>query len=81
MDEATAYDVINGEGAYAAYFADIAFKDKYNVEEGYYDDNSQWVVATGYYDENYEFVAHSGFYKDGKYILYPRPMGDLSFMV
>eukprot|EP00596_Hydrurales_sp_CCMP1899_P004034 CAMPEP_0119053802 /NCGR_PEP_ID=MMETSP1177-20130426/74659_1 /TAXON_ID=2985 /ORGANISM="Ochromonas sp, Strain CCMP1899" /LENGTH=443 /DNA_ID=CAMNT_0007033853 /DNA_START=2225 /DNA_END=3556 /DNA_ORIENTATION=- len=81
-DDVRTYDVINGAGAYDAYFADILFKDKYNSEGGYYDDTSTWIVATGYYDENYEFVQHNGFYNEkGKYILYPKPKGDLSFMV
>jgi hypothetical protein len=49
---------------------------------GYYDDISTWIVATGYYDEKYEFVQHNGFYNEkGKYILYPKPKGDLSFMI
>ncbi len=49
---------------------------------GYYDDSSAWVVATGCYDENYEFVQTHVFYNEkGKYVLYPKPKGDLSFMV
>jgi hypothetical protein len=31
-DDARQYDILNGTGAYDAYFADIAFKDKYNAE-------------------------------------------------
>jgi hypothetical protein len=60
------------------------FEKKHDVisKGGYYDDSSAWVVATGYYDENYEFVQNHGFYNEkGKYILYPKPKGDLSFMV
>lgn len=82
VDEATAYDVINGPGSYEKYYADIAFKDNFNRDNGYYDENSVWVVATGYYDENYVFVEYDGYYDDnGKYVKHPRPKGDLSFMV
>ena len=81
-DDPRWYDVIYGSGAYDKYLADIAFKTDYNANGGYYDNEGNWIVATGYYDENLEFIAYTGYYNEkGVFVLYPRPEGDLGFMV
>jgi hypothetical protein len=79
-----AYDRIYGAGAYDRALSDKSWMDAYNRDNGYYDDEDSWVAATGYYDveNNYQFVQYSGYFNEkGKYILYPKPEGDLSFMV
>jgi hypothetical protein len=79
------YDTIHGEGAYDAYFADLAFKISVNEQGGYFDDNGEWQVAYGYYDveQDYAWVPYEGYYDEstGKFIKYAKVQGDLAFMV
>jgi hypothetical protein len=79
-------DVVYGPGSYERWIADSAFKDAYNADGGYFDEEGNWVVATGYYEWHdngeYEFVQYDGFFdQKGRYIRYPKPDGDLGFMV
>jgi hypothetical protein len=62
--------------------ADHKFKDDYNENNGYYDEeNEVWVEATGKYVD-YEFVQNEGYYNaNGVYVKYAKVGGDLSFMV
>lgn len=79
-------NVVYGPGSYEKWIADWVFKDAYNADGGYFDDEGNWVVATGYYEwrdnGEYEFVQYEGYYdQKGRYILHPKPHGDLGFMV
>ena len=78
-------DVIYGPGSYEKWISDNLFKDSYNADGGYFDEEGNWVVATGYYEwkgDEYVFVQYDGFYDaKGRYILYPKPVGDTKFMV
>ena len=84
-------DAVYGPGAYEQWVVDCAFKEAYNADGGHFDDEGNWVVATGYYEwrggepysnlANFEFVSFDGFFDTkGRYILYPKPIGDLKFM-
>ena len=82
MDERAAYDAIHGEGAYDTHNAEIAFQQAVNRDGGYWDSVKGFIQVFGRYDENGEFVTETGYYDDkGRYRLFPKPEGDLSFMV
>ena len=46
-------------------FPDASTYEEYEgYNNGYYDENGEWVEATGYYDENGEWVEQSGYYDE-----------------
>lgn len=54
--EAVEYDLLYGEGAYAALQAERAWKMQCNIDKGYVGEDGEWIPLNGYYDEDYEFV-------------------------
>jgi hypothetical protein len=56
VKERLEYDRLYGDGAYDQVQEDRKWKEKCNIDGGYWE-NGSWVELQGYYDENYEFIS------------------------